>query len=101
MHIYIVLLIVYPQFGKQSLLAPLIMSGVVRVRSFRLRKEFRPPLRTHAGFAGTLMCSSIFTYLGLTAKYVSIWEKAAEMYCKCEILSWQNALGSKTRIIEH
>ena len=30
-HIYIVLLIVYPQFGKQSLLAPLIMSGVVRV----------------------------------------------------------------------
>ena len=32
MHIYIVLLIVYPQFGRQSLLAPLIMSGVVRVR---------------------------------------------------------------------
>ena len=34
-HIYIVLLIMYPQFGKQSLLAPLIMSGVVRVRSFK------------------------------------------------------------------
>ena len=33
------------------------------------------------------MCSSIFTYLGLTAKYASIWEKAAEMYCKCKILS--------------
>ena len=30
-HIYIVLLTVYPQFGKQLLLAPLIMSGVVRV----------------------------------------------------------------------
>ena len=51
MRINIVLLIVYPQFGKQSLLAPLIMSGVVRVRvskSFRLRKEFQPPLRTQA-----------------------------------------------------
>ena len=50
-HIYIVLLIVYPQFGNQSLLAPLIMSGVVRVRiskGFRLRKEFQPPLRTQA-----------------------------------------------------
>ena len=48
-HIYIVLLIVYPQFGKQSLLAPLIMSGFIRVlisKSFRLRKEFQPPLRT-------------------------------------------------------
>ena len=51
MRINIVLLIVYPQFGKQSLFAPLIMSGVVRVRvskSFRLRKEFQPPLRTQA-----------------------------------------------------
>ena len=51
MHIHIVLLIVYPQFGKQSLLAPLIISGVARVlisKSFRLRKEFRPPLRTQA-----------------------------------------------------
>ena len=52
-HIYIVLqlLIVHPQFGGQSLLAPLIMSGVVRVlisKSFRLRKEFRPPLRMQA-----------------------------------------------------
>ena len=48
MHIYIVLLIVYPQFGKQSLLAPLIMPGVIRVlvsKSFRLRKEYCPPLR--------------------------------------------------------
>ena len=50
-HIYIVLLIVYPEFGKQSLLAPLIMSGVVRVlssKSFRLGKDFQPPLRTQA-----------------------------------------------------
>ena len=52
-HIYIVLLIVYPQFGKESLLALLIMSGVVKSvnfisKSFRLRKEFRPPLRTQA-----------------------------------------------------
>ena len=42
--IYIILLIVYPQFGKQSLLAPLIMSGVVRVlisKSFRLSGVFR------------------------------------------------------------
>ena len=31
-HIYIVLLIVYLQFGEQLLLVPLIMSGVVRVR---------------------------------------------------------------------
>ena len=40
-----------PQFGKQSLLAILIMSGVVRVlksKSFRLRKEYRPPLRMQA-----------------------------------------------------
>ena len=35
MRIYIVLLIVYPQFGKQSLHAPLIMSGVVRAESFK------------------------------------------------------------------
>ena len=50
-HIYIVLLIVYPQFGKQSLLAPLIMPSVVRVlvsKSFSLRKESQPPLRTQA-----------------------------------------------------
>ena len=50
MHIYIVLLIVYPQFGKQSLLAPLIMPGVVRVlisKVFRLRKEFRPPSKEY------------------------------------------------------
>ena len=53
-HIYIVLLIVYPQLGNQSLLAPLIMSGVVRVlkcknfKRLRLRKEYRPPLRMQA-----------------------------------------------------
>ena len=31
MHIYTVLLIMHPQFGKQSLLATLIMPVVVRV----------------------------------------------------------------------
>ena len=34
-HIYIVLLIVYPQFGKESLLALLIMSGVVKSVNFK------------------------------------------------------------------
>ena len=53
--IYIILLIVYPQFGKQSLLAPLIMSGVVRVlrcKSFKAEKRVSSSVM-NAGFAGT------------------------------------------------
>ena len=37
-HIYIVLVIVYPQFGKQSFLAP-IMSGDIRVLKSFKRQE--------------------------------------------------------------
>ena len=53
-YIYIVLLIVYPLFGEQSLLAPLIMPGLVGVlkcksfKIFKLRKECLPLLRTQA-----------------------------------------------------
>ena len=95
-HIYIVLLIVHPQFGKQSLLAPLIMSGVVRVRvskSFRLREEFQPPLRMHVQLdihISWFDCEICF-YTGESCKNV----------LQVRNLELQNALGSKTRNIEH
>ena len=45
------------------------------------------------------MCSSIFVYLHLTAKYPSIREKAAECTANAN-LELQNVLGSKARNIE-
>ena len=102
MHVYIVLLIVYPQFGKQSLLAPIIMSGVVRVlvsKTFRLRKEVQPPLRTQALQAINVQLDIHISWFDCEICFYT--GESCRNLLQVRNLELQNALGSKTRNIEH